>query len=199
MKNEDLVKAAKTLIGKKYVWGGECEYEGGYDCSGLFYASMKIMGEKIARLSSQGYFNKYRVKRKHAFPMCGDILFFGKSEDKISHMAIATSETMMIESRGNSKNTKVNPGKGVCISQIKRRSDLVAIIDIFSEENKYYPIYKGKSNRIDEVFGLIGAPYGNVSKRRLIAAINGIDNYKGTYLQNIKLVKLAKEGKLKRF
>ena len=197
-KYEMLINAAKSFKGKKYVWGGESDQEGGYDCSGLFYASMKKMGENISRLSAQGYFNKYATKPTHTVPLPGDVLFFGKDAKHITHMAIAINCITMIESIGSSKNTKSNPGKGVSQSNITRRSDLIRCVDIFNSYSKYYPAYTGSSLKIDVVFGAIGAPYGSVSKRSYTAVINGITGYKGTAAQNLKLIKLAKDGKLRR-
>ena len=198
IKGNNLILAAKSFLGKAYVWGGESDLEGGYDCSGLFYAAMLKAGEKIGRLSSQGYYNKYQTKTKYQFIEAGFILFFGKSTSKISHIAIAVDSKNMIESVGSSKNTKLNPGKGVCINPIKRRSDFICAIDIFEEFDRYYPAYKGPSLKIDVVFGAIGAPYGNVAKRLNVAKINGFSDYKGTYLQNLSLIRLAKAGKLKK-
>jgi GH25 family lysozyme M1 (1,4-beta-N-acetylmuramidase) len=62
----------------------------------------------------------------------------------------------------------------------------------------YYKKYTGTSKKIDVVFKAIGAPNGSVSKRKLLAAKNGISNYTGTETQNLKLIALAKEGKLKK-
>lgn len=198
MKKDDLVMAALLFLGKPYVWGGESIQEGGYDCSGVFYAAMIKAGNKIPRLSAQGYYDKYIDRLRYENPERGDILFFGKNENKITHMGIAVSSTEMIESIGNSKNTKYNPGPGVRINKINRRNDLRAIIDIFDHTTEYYyPKYTGKSNKIDEVFGAIGAPYGSVSKRKQVAIRNGYKNYTGSYIQNMSLIKLAKCGLLK--
>lgn len=61
-----------------------------------------------------------------------------------------------------------------------------------------YPRYAGTSNYLDTIFKIIGAPYGNVAKRRPVAVANGISNYSGTYSQNIQLIRLAKQGNLRR-
>lgn len=61
-----------------------------------------------------------------------------------------------------------------------------------------YPRYVGVSNYLDTIFKIIGAPYGNVAKRRPVAVANGISNYSGTYSQNIQLIRLAKQGNLRR-
>ena len=70
---------------------------------------------------------------------------------------------------------------------------------------KYYPQYTGDSPRVDEVLKAVGAdkdydmsqtkPY---SRRKPIATANGIKNYSGTAAQNNKIIKLAKDGKLRR-
>ena len=67
-----------------------------------------------------------------------------------------------------------------------------------SSPTKYYKKYTGKSLKIDTIFKRIGASYGNWRKRKPVAAKNGIANYTGTYAQNIFLINLAKEGKLKK-
>lgn len=37
MTSNDIVRTARTYIGKPYVWGGESDAEGGYDCSGFVF------------------------------------------------------------------------------------------------------------------------------------------------------------------
>lgn len=63
----------------------------------------------------------------------------------------------------------------------------------------YYKLYDGKSLLIDTVFKAIGVDSsmrGSYKKRMPIAKANGITNYKGTATQNLKLISLAKAGKL---
>ena len=72
-------------------------------------------------------------------------------------------------------------------------------------DSKYYPKYIGDSPRVDEVLTAIGAnadydmtqtkPY---LRRKPIATANSIKKYTGTAAQNIKIIKLAKDGKLRR-
>ena len=70
----------------------------------------------------------------------------------------------------------------------------------------YYPKYTGNSYGIDTVFKAIGVPdkflgsykNGGYKNRKDIAKANGILNYKGRYEENVKLVSLAKQGKLKK-
>lgn len=65
----------------------------------------------------------------------------------------------------------------------------------------YYDKYTGTSKQIDEVFKAIGVPEkfrGNKMKRKPIATVNGVSNYTGKGSQNLALIALAKNGKLKR-
>lgn len=130
MKNNELVDNAKKYIGEPYVWGGESNSEGGYDCSGFVYSALRDSGFKTSRLTAKG-FSKLGVT---CSAICtGDLLFFG---NPINHVAIALNETQMIESIGSSKNTKNNKGKGVTISNINRRKDLVLIKRLYENEKE---------------------------------------------------------------
>lgn len=64
---------------------------------------------------------------------------------------------------------------------------------------KYYSKYYGKSLAIDSVFKSIKVPakyIGSYTKRKPIAEVNNIKNYTGSITQNLKLISLAKKGKL---
>lgn len=72
-------------------------------------------------------------------------------------------------------------------------------------DTKYYPCYTGDSPIVDEVMKAIGADkdYDNTQnkpylRRKPIATANSIKNYTGTAAQNDKIIKLAKDGKLRR-
>lgn len=70
-----------------------------------------------------------------------------------------------------------------------------------AKTSKYYKKYTGRSMELDKILKAIGVPakyYGNYAKRKAIATKNGIANYTGTYEQNVKLIELAKKGKIKK-
>lgn len=86
-----------------------------------------------------------------------------------------------------------------------------AILEYFGiayiENNKpnnsesYYPKYTGNSRAIDEILKVIGVESkyrGNYRNRKVLAQANGIVNYIGSEVQNLRLIALAKTGKLKR-
>ena len=74
-----------------------------------------------------------------------------------------------------------------------------------TDTTKYYPKYTGDSPKVDEVLSAIGAnsDYDMTQtkaylRRKPIADANSIKNYTGTAAQNNKIIKLAKDGKLRR-
>lgn len=123
MKSQELINSFKELLDKPYVWGGESMSEGGYDCSGALYYAANRAGYKVARLTAQAY-SSIGKKIPVGQHMPGDCLFFGASVNHITHCALYIGNELMIESRGSRHNTKNNPGTGVTISDVNRRSDL---------------------------------------------------------------------------
>lgn len=149
MTSNDIVTTARTYLGKPYVWGGESEAEGGYDCSGFVYSVLNKCGMKVPRTTAQGYSSLGKTVSKI---QSGDLLYFGKSTKRITHIAIALNSTQMIESRGNSKNTKTNKGIGVSITNISHRNDLVLvkrIVDLKKEKLSSMTLLKRGTNSHD--------------------------------------------------
>lgn len=67
--------------------------------------------------------------------------------------------------------------------------------------SNFYPKYNGASKDIDVVLSSIGVKssfYGNYKKRIPLAKVNGIKNYTGNLSDNMKLLSLSKNGKLKK-
>lgn len=199
----DVIRIAAAMVGQPYVWGGESEAEGGYDCSGFVYTVLNRVGYTIGRYTAQGFYNRFKkniISNERAYTEKGALLFFGKSVSNITHIAIAVGDGTMYESIGGRANTKYNKGKGVTLSKVSRRKDLVAVCTIYAEQNltNFYPKYTGASSKLDVILMNVGAPYGNVSKRKALAEANGILNYTGSLTQNLELIKRAKAGTLRR-
>lgn len=141
MTAQDLINAFKELLNEPYVWGGESRLEGGYDCSGALYAAANRAGYKVARLTAQGYSS---IGKKIAIgkQMPGDCLFFGSSVNNITHCSLYIGNGLMIESRGSRRNTKNNPGTGVTITNVNRRSDLRVVRRWWDEAETERSTYK---------------------------------------------------------
>lgn len=124
-KRQTIIENCKKYLGKPYVWGGESDAEGGYDCSGYAFNVMRDSGLKVYRNTANGYRNM-GTKIELADRDVSDLLFFGKN-NKATHIAFYAGDGMMYESTGSSKNTKANPGKGVILSKVSKRSDLMEV------------------------------------------------------------------------
>lgn len=161
MTSSDIVTTARSYLGKPYVWGGESESEGGYDCSGFVFSVLNKCGMKVPRTTAQGYSD---LGKKVTNIQSADLLYFGRSTKRITHIAIAINSTKMIESIGNSKNTKTNKGKGVSITNISHRNDLVLVKRIvgFKEEKltTMSLLKRGSKNNDVTVFEILMAKLG---------------------------------------
>lgn len=131
MNRETIIENCKKYLGKPYVWGGESMEEGGYDCSGYVYSVLKDSGVKVGRATADGY-RKLGKKISSGQKQKGDLLFFGTSA-RATHIAIYAGNGKMYESIGSSKNTKSNPGRGVTLSNVSRRGDLIEVRTLFKE------------------------------------------------------------------
>ena len=87
---------------------------------------------------------------------------------------------------------------------VKRRAEEQALFNkpiATTSSSGYYAPYTGKLQNLDAILKAVGLPskyYGSVAKRRTYVIKAGIfTSYNGTYTQNIKLINLAKAGKLK--
>ena len=62
----------------------------------------------------------------------------------------------------------------------------------------YYPKYNGSSGSIVDALTIVGEKDVSFSARSAIAAINGITGYSGSASENLQLLNLLKQGKLRR-
>ena len=118
------------FIGLPYHWGGDDPLEG-FDCSGLIIEGLKAFGIVPHNFdtTSQGLFNKY-YNKLIVIPDEGNLVFFGKGKDKISHVGYCISKDFMIEAGGGSSDTKdIETAKRrnafIRIRPIEYRSDFV--------------------------------------------------------------------------
>ena len=79
-----VVETASLLKGTHYVWGGMTSQ--GIDCSGLTYASYRRHGYSIPRDADQQFTSGTAVDAEQL--EAGDLLFFGKDADHITHVGM---------------------------------------------------------------------------------------------------------------
>lgn len=130
------IEYALCFLGVRYRWGGDNPLEG-FDCSGLVLEALRSEGhvsEDMTGLDLYKYLkgkNWYNLPREKIFE--GEVIFFGKSLDKISHVALALNNQQMIEAGGGDATTVTNEeairkNAFVRIRPINNRKDLLAIL-----------------------------------------------------------------------
>lgn len=96
----------------------------------------------------------------------------------------------------------VNSGGKKLTGLVRRRTkERELFLTPTSDKPLYYKKYVGSNNSLDAILKKIGVEsrhIGSWSSRKPLAEKNGIDNYIGSATDNLKLIELAKAGKLKR-
>ena len=193
-----IIECAKKYLGKPYVWGGESDEEGGFDCSGFVDNVLSDAGivKPFKRFTAQSLYNS-KVGRKVTKPLEGDIVFFGSDSKNVTHVAIYAGNGKIYESKGGKANTKNNPGKGVVLSKLTR-TDIVGYKRVVTEVDtkpSYFPASKVATNSFVDALKHIGVD-SSFTNRKRIAAANGYPNYTGTASQNGDLRRKCQGGTL---
>lgn len=113
-----------------YKWGGD--HPGiGLDCSGLVLLILQSVGA-IGRgidLTAQGLYARW-PKLTEPGPAFGDLCFFGKSSEAVTHVGFCLGPNLMLEAGGGGPTTTtpeiaIKQHAMVRVSPIKGRKDLV--------------------------------------------------------------------------
>ena len=132
-----LSEYALKFVGRPYIWGGDGSGKcgGGFDCSGLVLECLWAFGVLPQKdMTAQGIHDAIMDKSGHVVPMmyiaADDLLFFGKDDKHITHVAIAIGNGLMVEAGGgNSKCKTAATSTGmVRVRPIASRKDLVAAL-----------------------------------------------------------------------
>jgi len=100
---KQILKAAKSQMGKKYRSGG-ISPKTGFDCSGLAYWSHSKNGINIPRESDDQYSSGKKISRKNLMP--GDLVFFETYRRGASHVGIYDGKGGFIHSPNSNKSVE---------------------------------------------------------------------------------------------
>lgn len=123
------IEYALTFLGTPYTWGGNTPGEG-FDCSGFICEVLKSQDilKNHDDFTAQGLYYLFTANGKNSAIQEGSLIFYGGSENKITHVAMAINSSQIIEAAGEGR---VSSDKGfVRIRKINYRSDLVAAIPV---------------------------------------------------------------------
>jgi cell wall-associated NlpC family hydrolase len=105
---ERLAATAMRFMGIPYLWGGTTPK--GFDCSGLIQRVFRLHGLVIPRDSDlQARYGRRKNAGETDELRTGDLLFFGKNEQQISHVAMYLSDSLFLHAYGQVRINALDP------------------------------------------------------------------------------------------
>jgi cell wall-associated NlpC family hydrolase len=104
------IKAAESKLGMPYVWGGESDAEGGYDCSGILQYAFGKAGVRLPRVADDQAKAGWRIPFGKARP--GDLLTWAHDPTApgyISHIALYLGDGKMLAAPRRGTVVRVQP------------------------------------------------------------------------------------------
>jgi cell wall-associated NlpC family hydrolase len=136
-KREQFLIYMMNFIGLPYIWGGS-NPKVGLDCSGLVqillgWLHLDPPGDQTAD-GLMRYFSQHGTAIASVVnAQLGDLVFYGASPTKATHIAMVLGNGLMIEAGGGGSKCTTPEiarklGASIRVSQIKRRGDLIKIV-----------------------------------------------------------------------
>ncbi len=94
---DNIISLAHDFLGYPYFWGGTSPR--GFDCSGLVQTVFKLHGLQLPRDAWQQQ-QKKLLSTNYLDAQPGDLLFFSRTPDKVTHVAISLGEQRYIHASG---------------------------------------------------------------------------------------------------
>jgi gamma-D-glutamyl-L-lysine dipeptidyl-peptidase len=102
-------RTAERFVGIPYLWGGNTVVDG-MDCSGFVRAVYNLCGVNIPRTSAE----QFKLGRNVGLDelVDGDLVFFGSSDDKITHVGIFVGSNRFVHAPRRGDEIKISPLQG---------------------------------------------------------------------------------------
>jgi cell wall-associated NlpC family hydrolase len=105
---ERLAATGLRFLGIPYLWGGNTPK--GFDCSGLIQRVFSLNGVRLPRDSDlQAQFGRLKPANDPEALQTGDLLFFGKSEHHITHVAMMLPDGLFLHAYGQVRVGSMDP------------------------------------------------------------------------------------------
>lgn len=104
------IEAAESKLGMPYVWGGESDAEGGYDCSGILQYAFGKAGVRLPRVADDQAKAGWRIPFDKARP--GDLLTWAHDPTApgyISHIALYLGDGKMLAAPRRGTVVRIQP------------------------------------------------------------------------------------------
>jgi len=120
---------AQSLLGAPYIWGGNGPF---FDCSGFVQEVLASVGvDPAGDQTAQALYDTCKAREWPSQFAHGSLLFYGKSRDKITHVAILLNDSLMIEAGGGDSSTLTLEDaikKGAMVRQRPIRKNFIAVL-----------------------------------------------------------------------
>jgi cell wall-associated NlpC family hydrolase len=105
---DQLTATGLRFLGIPYLWGGSTPK--GFDCSGLVQRIYRLQGLILPRDSDmQAHFGQEKKVDSLEDLAPGDLLFFGRAAQRITHVAMALPDRLFLHAHGQVRVNSVDP------------------------------------------------------------------------------------------
>lgn len=122
---ESLAGISKRFLGIPYLWGGTSTK--GFDCSGFVQTVFRLLNISLPRDAKKmvEIGKEIHVEKDFGNLEIGDLLFFGKTLRRITHVAISLGGTLFIHSEGCVRVNSLKPDHSA-FNEYRRKTFLTA-------------------------------------------------------------------------